>query len=101
MNLLTNALKYSSEETPVVVRARLKDGTVLVSVQDFGVGISPQDLPHLFQRYYRAKTDRKAEGIGLGLYITKQLVEAHGGRIWVESTVGEGSTFFFTLPASC
>jgi signal transduction histidine kinase len=70
---------------------------VEVSVTDQGRGIDPEDLPHLFQRFYRAK-GTTAEGIGLGLYITKQLIEAHGGRIWVESEVGKGSTFYFTLP---
>ena len=65
---------------------------------DQGVGIPPEDIPHLFQRYYRAQTARKAEGLGLGLYITRLIVEAHGGRIWVESEVGKGSTFSFSLP---
>ncbi len=63
-----------------------------------GRGIAPEDVPHLFDRFYRARGERQAEGIGLGLYITKLLVEAHGGRIWVESHCGTGSTFSFSLP---
>ena len=98
VNLLSNALKYSGPDTPVTVRARRQDGEVEVSVADRGLGIAPEDLPHLFERFYRAKGERGTEGIGLGLYITRLLVEAHGGRIRVESEPGQGSTFSFTLP---
>lgn len=98
-NLLTNALKYSDPGTPVLVRARQMDDHIEVSMTDQGHGIDPEDLPHLFDRFFRAK-GTKAEGIGLGLYITKQLVEAHGGHIWVVSEVGIGSTFYFTLPVA-
>lgn len=97
-NLLSNALKYS--DGPVQVTAAPQDGQVMVCVTDYGRGISPDDMPHLFERFYRAQGERKAEGIGLGLYITKLLVEAHGGRIWVESELGKGSTFSFTLPVA-
>ncbi|MHB9024635.1 MAG: PAS domain-containing sensor histidine kinase [Armatimonadota bacterium] len=97
-NLLSNALKYSTPDTPVLVHARQVGGMVEVAVIDQGRGIDPYDLPHLFERFYRARGERKTEGIGLGLYITKLLVEAHGGRIRVESEVGKGSTFYFTLP---
>ena len=97
-NLLSNALKYSDPETPVVVRARRAGDEVEVAVSDRGRGIALEDLPHLFERFYRARGARKAEGLGLGLYITRLLVEAHGGRVWVESEVGKGSTFYFTLP---
>lgn len=97
-NLLSNAMKYSDPGTPVLVRVCVQEGEIVVSVADHGPGIPPDDVPHLFQRFYRAKGERRAEGIGLGLYITKTLVEAHDGRIWVESEVGKGSTFSFTLP---
>jgi len=97
LNLLSNAFKYSAEESPVRVRASLQDDEIVVAVSDQGRGIAPADLPHLFERFYRAG-ERRAEGVGLGLYITTLLVEAHGGRLWVESEVGKGSTFFFTLP---
>lgn len=97
-NLLANALKYSDPDTPVWVNARRTDHQVEVSITDQGIGIAPEDFSHLFERFFRAAGARKAEGIGLGLYISRALVEAHGGRIWVESEVGKGSTFFFTLP---
>ena len=99
-NLLSNALKYSPADTGVVVRVRGGDAEVVVSVIDQGHGIVPDDMPHLFDRFYRAKGTSMAEGLGLGLYITKMLVEAHGGRIWVESEPGEGSQFSFTLPVA-
>ena len=69
-----------------------------VSVEDRGPGISLEDRAHLFERYYRSRTHAVAEGLGLGLYITKRLVESHGGRINVDSRPGEGSNFSFTLP---
>jgi signal transduction histidine kinase len=97
-NLLSNALKYSDPGTPVFMRLRQTDGQMEVAVTDQGSGIAPEDLPHLFERFYRAPGERKTEGIGLGLYITRMLVEAHGGRCWVESVVGKGSTFYFTVP---
>ena len=100
MNLLGNALKYSTPETEVLARAHRKDEEIVVSVADRGVGIAPEDLPRIFERFYRSGGVRKVEGVGLGLYITKMLVEAHGGRIWVESELGKGSTFYFTLPVA-
>lgn len=98
VNLLDNAQKFSREDTPIHVAASRQDGEVVISVTDQGIGIAPEDLPHIFDRFYRVGHVRKAEGTGLGLFITKRLVEAHGGRIWVESEVGKGSTFNFTLP---
>lgn len=99
-NLLTNALKYSSPGTPIEVRARTRDGEVVVSVEDEGPGIPAEELPRLFDRFYRAEPGLHVEGVGLGLYISKQLVEAHGGTIWVESEPGKGSTFSFSLPVA-
>jgi len=99
-NLLTNALKYSAAGTPVRIHARRTEGEIEVCVSDEGQGIDAEDLPHLFERFYRARGERRAEGIGLGLYITKMLVEAHSGRIRVESEVGRGSRFCFTLPVA-
>jgi PAS domain S-box-containing protein len=97
-NLLTNALKYSAPDSEVLLRIERTGGHLVVSVADRGQGISPEDMPHLFERFYRVAASRMVEGLGLGLYITRMLVEAHQGRIWVESERGRGSTFFFTLP---
>ena len=99
-NLLDNARKFSAPGTPVRVAARPRDGEVAVSVTDQGIGIAPEDLPHIFDRFYRAGYIRAAEGTGLGLFITRRLVEMHGGRIAVESEAGKGSMFTFTLPAA-
>jgi PAS domain S-box-containing protein len=98
-NLLSNALKYSPAPAEVLLTARAGTEELLVSVVDRGNGIPKEDLPHLFERFYRARPGRKAGGLGLGLYITKALVEAHGGKLWVESEVGKGSSFTFTIPA--
>ncbi|MCL5961202.1 MAG: sensor histidine kinase [Chloroflexi bacterium] len=100
MNLLTNALKYSPRETKVLIRAKTLDDQVDTSITDRGIGIPPEELPHVFERFYRAAGVRKTEGLGLGLYITRKLVEAQGGRVWVESEPGKGSTFHFTMPAA-
>jgi len=99
-NLLSNALKYSDPDTPVVIRAWAEGNQVIISVTDRGRGISPADLPHIFTRFYRAAGERKTEGIGLGLYIVSQLVQAMGGQIRAESEPGKGSTFSFTLPVA-
>jgi len=98
LNLLSNALKYSSRETPVRLEAARKNGAIEISVIDHGQGIAPEDLPRIFDRFSRVKGERRADSVGLGLYITRKLVEAHGGRIRVESAPGEGSIFSFTLP---
>jgi signal transduction histidine kinase len=98
-NLLSNAIKYS-EDGEIVIRVQDHRDHAEVSITDQGMGVAPEVLPHLFGRFYRtelAKASREP-GLGLGLYITRSLVEAHGGRISVESTPGKGSTFRFTLP---
>lgn len=97
-NLVSNALKYSPTDKAVVIGVAERDGRALLSVADEGVGILPEDLPRMFQRHFRAKTAGKREGLGLGLYITRLIVEAHGGEIRVESEVGKGSTFHISLP---
>lgn len=100
VNLLTNAVKYSSPGTEVIIGADANDHEVTISVADRGAGISPEDLPRIFERFYRAKGKVAAEGLGLGLYIVSRLVEAHGGRAWAESELGKGSTFYLTLPVA-
>lgn len=99
-NLMANALAYTPEGGSVAVSARLVAQEMRVSVKDTGSGISAEDLPHVFERFYRADKSRtrKTGGSGLGLAIVKQLVQAHGGRVWAESTLGVGSTFYFALP---
>jgi len=98
LNLLTNALKYSPSSSEVTIKAEKTGQEAIISVADCGVGIAPEDIPHIFERFYQPRSGRRSGGLGLGLHITKTLVEAHGGRIWVESELGKGSTFYFTLP---
>jgi signal transduction histidine kinase len=96
-NLVGNAIKFTPRGGAIVVRGEDAPGEILVAVEDSGAGIPAEQLPHIFSQFWQgARTDRR--GIGLGLAIAKGIVEAHGGRIWVESTLGAGSTFFFTLP---
>jgi signal transduction histidine kinase len=98
-NLLSNAIKYSPAGGEIAITSRVDDGHVDVSVRDHGVGIAPDFLKRLFTRYERyEKTSNKIIGTGLGLAITRQIVEMQGGRIWVDSTIGEGSEFHFSLP---
>lgn len=98
VNLLTNALKYSAPGTPVVVRARADDGALHLEVEDCGQGIAAEDLPRLFERYFRAVGSSRLEGMGLGLYTSRMLVEAHGGTISAASVPGKGSVFEVRLP---
>jgi PAS domain S-box-containing protein len=99
-NLVDNALKYTPPGGRVEVRASDDNGEILVEVVDNGRGIPPEDLPHVFERFYRADRSRTrgSGGTGLGLAIAKHIIEAHGGRISVHSRLGEGTTFVFTLP---
>ena len=101
VNLLSNALKYSPPDSTVEVRFAQHNGEVVTSITDRGPAIPPEALPHLFDRSYPAQAGRNPrEGEGLGLYIVKILVEAHGGRVWVESEPEKGNTFYFTLPVA-
>jgi len=99
-NLVENALKFSPAEAPVEVRARRENGEAQIEVSDLGIGIPAADLPHVFDRFRRGSNvdDRRFAGMGLGLYICRGIVEQHGGRIWAESRVGEGTTFHVALP---
>jgi signal transduction histidine kinase len=98
-NLLSNALRHAPESTRVQVSAAEQNGTVRVSVADDGPGISPEDLPHIFDRFWQGhRRDAGGEGSGLGLAIARELVRAHGTEIWAENTRGGGTTIHFTLP---
>jgi two-component system phosphate regulon sensor histidine kinase PhoR len=97
-NLVENAAKHSRENATILVRVGRDETGVRVTVEDSGVGIAPDELPRLFERYYRAPSADPLGGLGLGLYISKHLVEAQGGRIWVESAPGKGTTFFVWFP---
>ncbi len=97
--LAGNALKYTQAGDPITVRAMAEDAGVVISVTDHGPGIAPEEQQRIFEKYYRGKQGRgHLTGMGMGLPIARQVVEAHGGRVWVESRPGEGSTFSFTLP---
>jgi signal transduction histidine kinase len=96
-NIIGNAIKFTPDGGSVQVNAEQSDDEVLFTVRDSGVGVSAKQLPHVFDRFWQA-TPKARLGSGLGLTIAKGVVEALGGRIWVESKPGEGTTFFFTLP---
>jgi len=99
-NLLGNSLKYTDRGGSVTVSAAALHEEVLLAVRDTGSGIPPEQLPRVFERYYTRKRGASKSGSGIGLSIARGIVEAHGGRIWVESTVGVGTTFFVALPAA-
>jgi signal transduction histidine kinase len=102
-NLLINALRHTPPGGSVTAEVHLANGFVETAIVDTGEGIAPDDLSHVFERFWRAdparvRAERFADSTGLGLSVAQSLVEAQGGRIWVESTVGKGATFRFTLP---
>lgn len=99
-NIIDNALKYTPEGGSIYINARGDGDRVLINVTDTGIGISADDLSHIFQKFYRADNSdtRTIGGTGLGLYLVKQRVEAMGGKVWAESAFGEGSTFYVSLP---
>jgi len=99
-NLYSNAIKYAPDGGEVLTRVTSEGGRVLVSVRDNGVGIPPEQLPHVFERFFRCSSTTGSDpgGLGLGLYICQDIVTRHGGRIWAESTPGQGTTFFIDLP---
>ena len=101
INLVENAVKYGRQGGKIMLSAVEKDpGEIQISVKDDGIGIPPEDLPRIFERFYRVDKGRSQElgGTGLGLSIVKHIVQAHGGKVWVESEPGKGSTFYITLP---
>jgi signal transduction histidine kinase len=101
-NLIGNAIKFTARDGEVRLRAGADSAAAVVwiAVTDTGVGIPPDALPHVFDRFWHARRQAEARGTGLGLWITKEIVEAHDGRVRVESEPGRGSTFAFTLPVA-
>lgn len=99
-NLLSNAIKYSPSGAVIAVKCENNESEIIFSVRDEGIGVNPQDLPKLFDRYYRVAGMQinMASGFGIGLYLSAEIISRHGGRIWAESEPGEGSTFYFSLP---
>jgi two-component system phosphate regulon sensor histidine kinase PhoR len=100
VNLIHNAIKFTPPGGRINISAKAEGDKLIVSVSDTGVGISEDDLPRVFERFYKADKARGGGGTGLGLAIAKHVVEAHGGRIWVESVEGRGATFSFSIPLS-
>jgi PAS domain S-box-containing protein len=97
-NLIGNAIKYSPQSSEIAIRVEATDAEGRVSVEDHGIGIASDVLPRLFERFYQGQDPGVSTGLGLGLYISRMLVESHGGRIWAESEPGQGSTFVMALP---
>ena len=100
LNILDNSIKYSPDGGLIVIRGEVRQIDIVVSIADQGVGISPEDLIPLFDKYFRVKapTGYHVPGTGLGLPVARAIVETHGGRIWAESKVGEGTTLYFSIP---
>jgi signal transduction histidine kinase len=100
-NLLSNALKYSGRDTPVQVRGWMQEDWIFIAVQDYGIGVPEEDMPRLFDRYFRARTARGTIGTGVGLAFAREIVHMHRGTIEVASREGSGTTFTIRLPRSC
>jgi len=100
VNLINNAIKYSPDKNKVLIKFYKSKNMVVVSVQDFGIGISPEEQDRIFDRLYQVSDleEKTFPGLGLGLYISKEIINLHHGKIWVKSTKGKGSTFYFSLP---
>ncbi|RZM17963.1 MAG: PAS domain-containing sensor histidine kinase, partial [Pedobacter sp.] len=100
-NLISNAVKYSPPETTIIVSTALVSGNVKVSVKDQGMGINSEDLPRIFDRYYRVENNitTSVSGFGIGLYLCSEIVHRHHGEIWVDSELGKGSVFSFAIPS--
>ena len=98
-NFLTNAVKYSPSGAKIIINSKIELNNIIVSVKDTGIGIAEQDLSRLFERYYRVdNSSMQFEGLGLGLFISSEILKRHQGTFWIESEVGRGSTFYFRLP---
>jgi len=100
LNLVYNAIKFTNHGGVITISVKTRDNEILVSVSDTGIGIPREELPRVFERFYKVNKARDDEGVGLGLAISRHIINSHGGKIWAESEEGKGSTFFFTLPLS-
>jgi len=98
VNLIHNAVKFTPPGGEIVLTAETVPGAMLFAVRDTGIGIPPEDLPRIFERFFKTDRSRAGGGTGLGLSIARHIVESHGGKIWAESIEGTGSTFFLTIP---
>jgi two-component system CheB/CheR fusion protein len=99
MNLLGNAIKYSPDKKKIEATVKEKDGSLIFSVKDQGIGISKENLDHIFKRYFRVENQAmQFQGMGIGLFISNEFIKRHGGRMWVESKPAKGSTFYFSIP---
>jgi signal transduction histidine kinase len=101
VNFLNNAVKYAPKSKKIIIEVTNLGEQIKVAVTDYGPGILPEKKPHLFDRYYRADySGMQFSGLGLGLYISAEIIRKHSGKIGVESVLGQGSTFWFTIPLS-
>ena len=103
INLLSNAIKYSTQVDKVNVTITAGEDKMTVSIRDYGVGIPSADQPRIFERFYRVldSGEKKVSGLGMGLYIVHEIIQQHSGQVWLESTEGEGSVFYVSLPTLC
>jgi two-component system phosphate regulon sensor histidine kinase PhoR len=100
VNLVYNAIKFTNPGGIIAISAKTRDNEIMISVSDTGIGIPREELLRVFERFYKVNKARDDEGVGLGLAISRHIINSHGGKIWAESEEGKGSTFFFTLPLS-
>ena len=101
VNMLTNAVKYSPDADEVIVSVKEEETEVIISVRDFGIGIPPEKQEKVFDRFYRAQADQtQFQGLGIGLFISYEIIKQHHGKLWVESEVGKGSTFYLSIPVN-
>jgi signal transduction histidine kinase len=98
MNILNNAYLYGKNGSNILITLKNFSDSIVIGVHDNGPGISPSDLPHLFDKFYRGRTTEKTRGSGLGLPICKEIIETHGGKLWIQSTPGKGTSVFFSIP---
>ena len=96
-NLCGNAINYTNNNGKISVSVKVQDADLIFSVQDNGNGIPQEDIPHLFKRFSQGTSKKRSTGTGLGLYLSRQIIEAHNGKIWLESKVNKGSEFSFLL----